>query len=458
MASREIPALFADTVIPTLGDEGQPLLNALREGEPCKSVRLNRSKPTDAVTQGDGVGWCEAGRYVESDRGFTLDPLFHSGAYYVQEASSMFAGYAVKCVAGDEPVVLIDACAAPGGKTTAAIDSLPAGSLVIANEIVPARCAVLKENIVKWGYPSVIVTRGDTAALAKLGEVADIILADVPCSGEGMMRKDETAVAQWNPGLVESCAERQREIVSNLWQALCPGGFMIYSTCTFNRHENEENLAYIINQLGGEPVEIPVDEGWGIAPGIHTPYPCYRFLPHRLRGEGLFVAVVRKPGEPSSGHSDARRKDKRDRRKSVSQGPDRAVRDWVSAPDDMNFSLADDRINAFPTRWTDLLRRVESVTSVVHHGIPVATVKGRDLIPAHGLAMSARLASEAFPRVELSLPDALNYLRREAVVLPESAPRGYVVVTHSGLPLGFVKNLGSRSNNLYPPEYKIKFK
>ncbi len=458
MTPREIPSLFAETVIPSLGSDGKPLLESLRDGVPERSVRLNRAKSAGTAPLGDAVKWCEAGRYVEPERGFTLDPLFHAGAYYVQEASSMFVGQAVKFVAGDKPVVLLDACAAPGGKTTAAIDSLPAGSLVIANEIVPARCAVLKENIVKWGYPSVIVTRGDTAALAKLNEVADIVIADVPCSGEGMMRKDEEAVSQWNPGLIESCSIRQREIVGNLWRVLRPGGCMIYSTCTFNRTENEENLAYIIEQLGGEPVEIPVDAGWGIAPGVDTPYPCYRFMPHRLRGEGLFMAVVRKPGSPSARRTDAGRKDKRVRRKGASSAPDSAVREWVSDSDGMNFTLTDDRINAFPSEWADLLHRVEGVTSVVHHGIPMATVKGRDLIPSHALAMSTRLAADAFPRVELPLPVALDYLRRESVALPESAPRGYVVVTYSGLPLGFVKNLGSRSNNLYPAEYKIKFK
>ncbi|MDE5785829.1 MAG: RsmB/NOP family class I SAM-dependent RNA methyltransferase, partial [Duncaniella sp.] len=246
---RTIPEDFAAACSEQLGAEAAPLLESLRNGEPERSVRLNPAKPSASVPDGEPVEWCDGSVRLDSAAPtVTLDPLFHAGAYYAQDASSMIVKTIVKHLAGDGPLVLVDACAAPGGKTTAAIDSLPAGSLVIANEIVPSRCAVLRENMLKWGYPATIVTRGDTAALARLGETADIIIADVPCSGEGMMRKDSDAIAQWSARLVEECASLQREIVTNLWNLLRPGGTMIYSTCTFNRHEDEENVAYIVEE------------------------------------------------------------------------------------------------------------------------------------------------------------------------------------------------------------------
>ena len=238
---------------------GTPVLDGLVDvGEnivPSVAVRDNVGKRF-RYPGGDGdVPWCAAGHYLDNRPSFTLDPAFHQGMYYVQDASSMFIAHVLRHLAGEGPLRYLDACAAPGGKTTAAIDALPHGSLVVANEYVPARAAVLRENVIKWGSPDVIVTRGDTAALVKaMPESFDIIAADVPCSGEGMMRKDADAVAQWSHRLVEECADRQREIVGNLWRALKPGGFMVYSTCTFNRHENEEIIGMLVEEYGAESV------------------------------------------------------------------------------------------------------------------------------------------------------------------------------------------------------------
>ncbi|MDE6416672.1 MAG: RNA methyltransferase RsmF [Duncaniella sp.] len=460
---RSIPEDFAAECRRQLGDEAAPLLDSLRDGEPGRSVRLNPAKPSALAPAGEAVEWCDGGVRLAADApSVTLDPLFHAGAYYAQDASSMIVKTVVKHIAGADPLVAVDACAAPGGKTTATIDALPAGSLMIANEIVPARCAILRENLLKWGYPATIVTRGDTATLARMGETADLVIADVPCSGEGMMRKDADAVAQWNPRLVEECARLQREIVDNLWNLLRPGGTMIYSTCTFNRHENEENVAYIVDELGGEPIAVPGLPDC-IAPGIDTPYPCYRFMPHRLRGEGLFVAVIRKPGHSSPLGDDSvpagKRKDSRNRRHDT--GRSSAARDiaasLVDRPESFGIIETSDAITLFPEKWMPLLKRVERCTTVVQAGITAATIKGRDVIPHHSLAMSTAMNREAFPEVALSLDDARDFLRRNTLTLPPDTPRGYVTVTYGGLPLGFMKHLGNRSNNLYPADYRIKF-
>ncbi|MDE6403101.1 MAG: rRNA cytosine-C5-methyltransferase, partial [Muribaculaceae bacterium] len=193
------------------------LIEALESTPASVSVRLNMRGSHKPVTDiagrplGNPVPWCDNGYYLAERPRFTLDPAIHQGRYYVQDASSMFLSHVIDTLTRDErdtPLVYLDACAAPGGKTTAAIDRLPAGSLVVANEWDFKRASILRENLSKWGHPDTVVSRGDTRRIAKLRAMFDIIAADVPCSGEGMMRKDPEAVSQWSPALVAQCAER----------------------------------------------------------------------------------------------------------------------------------------------------------------------------------------------------------------------------------------------------------
>ncbi len=428
---------------------------ALAEGEPEVSVRFNRRKKPVHFDDGkESVPWCEDGVYLSERPSFTLDPRFHQGRYYVQEASSMFHAHVMDCLTrgSDVPLKVLDACAAPGGKTTAVIDHLPEGSVIVANEYVPSRAAVLRENIIKWGSPDVIVTRGDTSSLGRLKGMFDVIIADVPCSGEGMMRKDPEAVAQWSPGLVDECAGRQWEIVGNLWRALRPGGVMIYSTCTFNREENEEMVERIISELGGESVEIPVDPSWKITSGLSTDAHCYRFIPGRTRGEGLFVSVIRKDGEVTAKEKSPGGKKKNGKERPVPP----VVKDWIASPDDYLFTTDGERITAFPSRHAGLLKAVAAEVDVIHEGVPLATVKGRDLIPTHALAMSTALDKQSMVTAEVDRETALRYLHGESPVLPEGTPQGYVLLTFEESPLGWVKNLGRRTNSLYPPQWRIR--
>ena len=441
---------------------------ALASGVPEVSVRVNRRKPTPALSA-DTVPWCADGCYLAERPVFALDPRWHQGRYYVQEAGSMFVSHVVRSLAAGwtGPIAALDACAAPGGKTTAVIDALPEGSLVVANEYVPARAAVLRENVVKWGYPSVIVTRGDTAALSRLGETFDLVVADVPCSGEGMMRKDDDAVSQWSEGLVRDCAALQWEIVCNLWHTLRPGGVMVYSTCTFNRQEDELNVMRILSELGGESVEIPVGESWGItgaidAPGVYA----YRFVPGRTRGEGLFLSVIRKVGDGNtdrstggcfSDSSTGARSKSKSKGKPAEKVPAN-LGGWLSRAADYELYASGDRVNAFPRMWMPVLERVGRVTDVIHDGVHVASLKGRDYVPAHGLVMSDAFNKTVFPSVDIDNETALRYLRGESPSLPASVPRGIVTLTFDGHPLGLVKNLGNRTNSLYPKEWSLKLR
>lgn len=430
-----------------------PLLDGLEEAltltAPSVSVRTNKGKKLSPPLCADKVSWCENGWYLTQREQFTFDVAMHQGLYYVQEASSMIISHIVSTLTKNvgRPICYLDACAAPGGKTTASIDVLPAESLVVANEYVYGRASVLAENICKWGYPSVVVSRGDTSRFRKLKAFFDIVAVDVPCSGEGMFRKDSEAVAQWSLSLIDECVARQREIIDNVWSSLRPGGYMIYSTCTYNRHENEEMIDFIINEYGAESVEVGMCVDWNIAQGINTQHHCYRFLPHRLKGEGLFIAVLRKDGE----FVGKKIKPSKEKNKVASISKD--VKDWVKG-EDCVLKISGEQIHVIPKRWEQEMSLLCSNLEVILCGLPIAVQKGKDFVPTQNLAMSLKLNEDAFYKKDVDYLTAISYLRREAIVI-DDAPRGYVLLTYKNRPLGFVKNLGNRANNLYPQEWRI---
>ena len=434
-------------------EDSQRLIDEISQGTPSTSVRINPAKPAvlDILTASSAsVAWNPAGRYLDTRPRFTFDPALHQGLYYVQEASSMFAGYAAKAIIdilGNAPVNVLDACAAPGGKTTAVADVLPQGSTVIANEYDRSRSAVLAENIAKWGNPAIIVTQGDTAGFRKMRGAFDIVLVDAPCSGEGMMRKDPKAIEQWTPALVSQCVERQKEILENLVATITPGGFLIYSTCTFNRHENEEIIDWLVDNYSFLPVSLPIDPAWGIVTTTASGVSCYRFMPSRLRGEGLFMAVMRRPGDFNPRNAkllSSRRSDK-----SIQQ-----IAQWAPS---LVMRREADTVFGLPATSLPLLNDVvKNGINTITQGVAVATVKGRDFIPETALALSTALNPGAFPTVTVDRDEAIAYLHREAIALPSSTPRGHVMLTHLGYPLGFVKNLGNRANNLYPQHWRIR--
>lgn len=434
-------------------DKGLRLLRAL--DTPAEtSVRANPAKGFDTALLPGAAGsvvWCPEGRYLDARPQFARIPQWHAGAFYVQDASSMIVSAVVSRLSellDNEAPALLDLCAAPGGKTTAALAALPRRSVVVANEVMPARAAVLRENIIKWGRADVTVTSAQPARLGALGPVFDVILADVPCSGEGMMRKEEEARRQWSEGLVESCAALQRSIVADALPALRPGGFLVYSTCTFNAAEDEENVESLIADHGLEPVALPFPAEWGIEPSIRPDRPWMRFLPGFTRGEGLFMAVLRKPEEEGA---------PRLRRVRLPRPARNAPAGWLDPDAALTVWEEKDGLRAMSEECMTMLCRLrDAKAAILSSGIHLAETKGRDLVPAPTLAWQTALRTDAFPRVELSCEEALRYLRREAMQLPEGTPRGYLTATHGGLPLGFLKNLGTRANNLYPAEWRLR--
>ena len=452
-----IPALFSDQLRELLPTEAEALLASLDE-EASVSVRLNRRKtetPPASLPIGEAVPWAKpVGFYLDGRPAFAADPLWHAGVYYVQEASSMLLRL-VAPLLGEEPLRALDLCAAPGGKSTLLVDLLPEGSTLVSNELVRSRAQILAENIQKWGGVHSVVTSTEPQRLGRLREQFDFILVDAPCSGEGMFRKEEEARRQWTPRLVESCARQQREILDDIWPALAPGGLMVYSTCTFNRQEDEDMLTYLVEELGAEPVALP-ELPEPITPSSLSSYPCYRMMPHRLRGEGLFMAVVRKPDAEVGS---ARSKPTRSKSKPNPKLPQEVLR-WLTPElrgDVTLQSLPDGTLTAIPSALYPIVEALQGAKiPILTSGIPLAEVKGRDFLPLPALALSVGLDEEAFPRAELTQEEAIRYLAREAVTLSADTPRGLVLVTYEGYPLGFAKHLGNRTNNLYPQAWRIR--
>jgi 16S rRNA C967 or C1407 C5-methylase (RsmB/RsmF family)/NOL1/NOP2/fmu family ribosome biogenesis protein len=463
-----LPSDFAQRTLRLMGEENYRALEAALQEEPSVSIRVNHAKRA-LNPEGRRVPWSEEGIYLQRRPTFTFDPLFHAGCYYVQEAGSMFVEKALRTYV-QQPAVMLDLCAAPGGKSTHARTVLPAGSLLVANEVMRNRSQILAENLIKWGHPEVIVTSNDPADFTPLGPTFDVILTDVPCSGEGMFRKDAVAVEEWSVKNVANCEARQRRILTDIWPTLKPGGLLIYSTCTYNREENEDNVRWIAQTLGADVLSLPTDPAWGITGNLtEHDFPVYRFLPHRTQGEGFFMAVLRKHASPAEASDDETiaiynkvKKDKRDKKKGKKAGAPTAIaapaeaRSWVRPSEDYTWEMKGDTCVAFPTAHADVYQRLREQLHVIHAGITVGTVKGKDFIPDHSLAMSTALQREAFATAELTLEQAIAYLRKESLTLNASLPRGYVLVTYQDTPLGFVKHLGNRANNLYPQEWRIR--
>lgn len=432
-------------------NEATALIECLENSSPVVAIRYNKSKKHDFFKENDFVPWCHDGVYLSTRPQFTFDPLFHAGCYYVQDAASMFISHVIKQKV-TRPARYLDLCAAPGGKTTAAIDALPQGSLVVANEVITGRARILADNMTKWGHEATIVTNDSPKNIGRLTHFFDVIAADVPCSGEGMMRKDEQAAAQWSSSLINECAERQRSIIDDIWQALKPEGLLIYSTCTFNREENENIIEYICDNYGATVENVPISQSWNIQGGIKCDFPCYRFFPHKTRGEGLFMAILRKSG----GERKTLNPDKKTAtKKSVSEQLKRDVSNCLSSEVPLSVFINNDKINVYPSCLEKEFSILRSSCRVIQEGIEFATIKGKKNVPSHSLAMSRLLKHDSFPSAELELENAVAYLRGEAIILSSDIPKGFVIVTFHNMPLGFANNLGNRANNLYPKALRI---
>lgn len=475
----DLPASFTAYTRSLLGDEEYDKLAAAIQQEPPVSIRLNKLRMDSPLLP---VPWASEGFYLDERLTFTFDPLFHAGCYYVQEASSMFVEQVLRQYV-TEPVVMLDLCAAPGGKSTHARSVLPEGSLLVANEVIRNRSQILAENLTKWGHPDVVVTNNDPADFSSLLSFFDVILTDVPCSGEGMFRKDPVAVEEWSPENVEICWQRQRRIIADIWPSLKPGGILIYSTCTYNTKEDEENVHWIQQEFGAEPLALEIREDWNITGNLlykesdnskavgnsEQKAPVYHFFPHKTKGEGFFLAALRKPETEedtmpafsSSKNKAAKKKDKKGGAtpSPVSKEHLNIAKNWLNEEKLPGYIVSAEgtKIQAFLQQYVDELAAMKQSLKIVSAGVGIGEVKGKDLIPDHALAMSSVLLRQGvFATEDITYEQAIAYLRKEAIALPATAPRGYILLTYRNIPLGFVKNIGNRANNLYPQEWRIR--
>ncbi len=433
-----LPETFKHQMHALLSD-AEAFFQAFNDPVPV-SIRLNPFK-TASLNQ-PTLPWCTTG-YQLSDRPiFTLDPRLHAGAYYVQDASCM-ALEAVLDQLKLKPQRILDACAAPGGKSTH-LAALYPDSLVIANEVIRSRASILAENTSKWGSANLFVTSRDPASFEALPDYFDLIVADVPCSGEGLFRKDPEASKEWSLEQVELCARRQRRILAELWPSLKPGGILVYSTCTYNSLENEDQLDWLVDTQGAEPVNWSLPESWPLTQTSHGPFQTLRCYPHQQAGEGFFLALLRKPEGPSSRPKTGKRLELIPA-KETSRFANWLQGEWV-------YRYRRSEIEAWPTRW---LQELEALQVLDPAGLGLAEVKGKDLRPLPALALCRQLNQDVFSTLELTHEQAIAYLQRQALY-NLSPGQGLKLASFLGWPIGWLKQVGDRANNLYPQAWRIR--
>jgi len=440
-----LPEAFIKRTQELLGFEFEALKKAL-DSTPPTSIRVNNKM--DYQPSEDKVAWCDSGYYLPERPLFTADPLFHAGVYYVQEASSMFLQKAVKQHFPEARTVL-DLCAAPGGKSTLLSQALPESSILVSNEIIRSRAYILVENLIKWGNPNTVVTNNEPKDFASLPGFFDAIVVDAPCSGEGMFRKDPGAIQEWSEYNVKLCAERQREILTSVWNALKTDGILVYSTCTYNREENEENVRWICNELGAELLTINLEGNTDITESDFG----YRFYPHKTKGEGFFLAVLKKKSFVSGTI-----KKKKDDKKGLKFKTKNDIKTFIlSEPASWTIIPENNLVKAYDNKRLDDFLIINKQLKCMHSGLLLGEMKGSDFIPAACIALSKKLDKSSVEIVDVDYETAILFLRKEAIFLPDSS-RGYLLISYKGQALGWVKNMGNRCNNLYPQEWRIRMK
>lgn len=448
-----LPLAFEERMKLILKEEATDFFNALHT-EPPVSIRFNPQKQQQTNNQylapviDKAVPWCPEAFYLKERPVFTLDPCFHGGAYYVQEASSMFLHHIVQQLNLKGELRVLDLCAAPGGKSTLLASILPKDSLLVSNEVIRSRAAILKENIIRWGHHNIVVTSSDPSDFTALKGTFDLILVDAPCSGEGMFRKDPQAISEWSENNLQLCSERQKRIIADIWDTLKPDGYFIYSTCTYNREENEGIMEWINNTYQIEPVAIK-HEYTGITPADST-IPGYHFYPHQTTGEGLFVSVLQK----KDGEINAPKKNKK-QNKIKPIVPPIELKAYLKEVTAFSFYSKEEITGMIPAIHEDFINLLESRLRVIYKGCELAEINNRKLKPLHSLALYSDMQTANCTLYEADYETALKYLKKEDI--PVMAKAGeWVLIRHEQVALGWGKSLGNRLNNYFPKEWRIR--
>jgi 16S rRNA C967 or C1407 C5-methylase (RsmB/RsmF family)/NOL1/NOP2/fmu family ribosome biogenesis protein len=445
-----LPAALLDSLTNVPGFDREAFVAVHESGKQLTTVRMNPAKAATCAPEWQvqgGVPWCPHGWYLQTRPSFTLDPLFHGGAYYVQEASSMFLWEIFHQYAGANTAQrVLDLCAAPGGKSTL-IASYFRDGLVVANEVIKQRVQVLIENITKWGSDHVVVTNSDPAHFQSLPAYFDVMVVDAPCSGSGLFRKDPAAVAEWSEANVQLCSQRQQRILADALPALRADGLLVYATCSYSVDEDEAIAKWLVEEMNMEPLRLQLDPAWGIvesevAGGAYG----YRFFPDKTGGEGFFTAAFRKKGDEGYG------KARNQALSFPSRQQQQQLETFFRLPDGFGLFSTADAIRTIRSEWLNDLSRLAGSLYIRKAGVELGSLKGKDFVPSHELALSL-LAKDQFAKLPLTKDEALQYLRRKEI--NAEAPVGWTLVQYCALSLGWVKVLPNRINNYYPAEWRI---
>jgi NOL1/NOP2/sun family putative RNA methylase len=455
-----LPPALIESLRGVAGFEEMSFCRVHEESENFTSVRLNPSKLAAVAVESalqnwlqlqEKIPWCEWGRWLPERPSFIMDPCWHAGAYYVQEASSMFLWHALKQLfpqPGTRPLRILDLCAAPGGKSTL-LAAYFQQDCIVANEAIRSRVNVLTENITRWGATNLFITNNDARDFERLRGFFDLIVVDAPCSGSGLFRRDPEAVTEWSPQHVKLCSERQKRILHDVLPALAENGKLIYSTCSYSKTEDEDILDWLVQEEGLGSLPLTINNEWGIVPSFsdETEASGYRFFPDKVKGEGFFVGCLEK--RLPAFEEEARLK----RPKKWGGKGQEPLKNWLKDPEKSLVFERSDHLVAVPVHLENEYLRILEATKLWKGGILLGKMAGDDLVPDHEFALSG-LASESVPVVEISLPLALQYLKRESFD-PGPLPKGWALVAYEGLKLGWIKVLGNRINNYYPASWRI---
>lgn len=439
---RTLPESFLNNLKSVLPDSEFPAFKAALNSKVPTSIRLHPKKGVGGKID-KPVPWCSNGVYLEERPSFTLDPLFHAGAYYVQEAGSMFLSFVAKQLKLDEPgKMLLDLCAAPGGKSTLLQSIIHQESVLIANEVIQSRNIILRENLSKWGADNLIVTQNDPADFSKLPPLFDALIIDAPCSGEGLFRKTPEAIDEWSNEHVSLCSKRQQRIIRDSLPCLKNNGYLIYSTCTYNKYENDNNIAQLLNDFPLQLVELEVPKDWG----IHRTSYGYQFFPHQTKSEGFYLAILQLTDESRQPKPFANKK--RKNREKASPLPD-----YIKLPTGLKSQTFEDKTLLITDSTDSLLPELQKHLWIKQAGITAGSWLKHKFIPHHHLAMAYSVDLDV-PYYEVTRDQALNYLRKADIGAVPFV--GWGLIRYKQTNLGWIKGLGKRSNNYYPKEWRIR--
>ncbi|MBK6546342.1 MAG: hypothetical protein IPG12_13885 [Saprospiraceae bacterium] len=440
-----LPLQFIEQMKAILGNEYSDFESSLHDKLPI-SIRINPFKTENDLILSDPVAWCTNAYYLNERPSFTLDPFFHAGHYYVQEAASMFIDFILKSIELPIHAKILDMCSAPGGKSTLMLANLSQDTLLHCHEFEPLRANVLRQNIERWGYSNTIITQGSLDKLERSDIKYDLILIDAPCSGEGMFRKEKEAINQWNQNKINNCVHMQNQILRIADKLCAENGYIIYSTCTYNTKENEAiTNPYLENE---KYTSVNIKNDFSICEPNSKNF-TYRFFPHKSKGEGFTVSVLKKQEAIKfSENSNYVKKSK------IRPSNNTTHFEWLSNPDAFSIIGLKDSLYAISNFWADTIQHLMQIAPIYYAGIPIGQFKGKDFYPAHGLSQSNHF-SKNIELSDLEFNQAINFLKSNAPEIAVKQKSKWAIASYRSANLGWLKSNSNGLKNYFPKNQRI---